>query len=322
MQAYKTDIRLKTFPSQIKHGQKILTLGSCFAQEMGERLTVNKFDVLVNPYGVIFNPLSIFHALKDSMVHPDGYVVRDGMTCHFDYHFDLRAESRDTLQTMIQNRNEQVQTRLKEADWLVLTFGSAHVYELKSTGQVVANCHKVSQANFDKRLLGLPEMKAAFDSLLQSLRVINPTLKIVLTVSPVRHIKDGMEEDQLSKSLLRVFCATLIKDSSIYYFPSYEIMMDDLRDYRFYKEDLIHPNKQAEDYIWNCFRQVAFNAETQNLIQKWQNVLMAMQHRPFNPSSTEYQLFLQSAMKKLEELSGDLDIAQEKVWFMKQLSQE
>ena len=201
---------------------------------------------------------------------------------------------------------------LKTGTHLILTLGTAWVYELKETQTMVANCHKQPSDFFEKRLLGLDEMKIALENLFSKLSLFNPTLKIVLTVSPVRHIKDGIPENQLSKSLLRVLCANLETEfENVSYFPAYEIMMDELRDYRFYKSDLIHPTEQAENYIWDKWAGAFFTPLTQKKVNQIFKIKLELEHRPLNPGSDAHHQFLEKLLEKLERLEPEFDFSRE-----------
>lgn len=314
----QTKLKLSPFATSMQVGDRILTMGSCFADRIGEYLTDYKFETLVNPFGVIFNPVSLCTLLISQEANGDKFVNREGLSCHYDYHFDLRGAQQEDLAARIKYLHEQSAACLKKANWLILTFGTAHVHELKDGRGVVANCHKVPQKEFEKRLLDLEEMQGAFANMKDYFKSINPKLKIILTVSPVRHIKDGIAENQLSKSLLRVLCSQLANDSDVFYFPSYEIMVDELRDYRFYKEDMIHPTAQAEAYIWECFQQVAMDQETIDFIKEWKTVQSAMQHKAFNSESEAHQKFLQSMIEKAKSLSGKVDTSMELEYFQNQ----
>ncbi|RJE75060.1 GSCFA domain-containing protein [Reichenbachiella sp. MSK19-1] len=314
----KTDIKIKSFNESIQLGQQIVTLGSCFAQGMGERLQQFKFDTLVNPFGVVFNPVSLANLLRDSPLDTSRFVERDGLCCHYDYHFDVRAESPELLVEQIAAKRQQVQFYLQSADWLILTFGSATVYEYN--GQVVANCHKQPQHLFDKRMLRPDEMNRDMQDVLGTLQKHNPKLKVILTVSPVRHIKDGITENQLSKSLLRVLCDQLSQNNGVYYFPSYEVMVDDLRDYRFYKSDMVHPTEQAEEYIWNSFLHAAMDEHSKDFIKQWYLIRTAMAHRPFNPKTAAHRQFLLQSQAKLSAWRDVVDVQEEYAWFEQQLT--
>jgi len=318
--AYRTEIKIQPSQHPIDHTQKIITIGSCFSQVIGQRMMDFKFDTFVNPFGTIYNPISILRLLGQPDLDEDGIIENNGVYLHYDLHSQLRAKDRKTLQTVIRERNTEVWSYLQKADWLVITLGTAFVYELKDQKRIVANCHKMPSNHFEKRMLGMKEMIAAFDTAYAKLKQSNPELKILLTVSPVRHIKDGIAENTLSKSLLRVFCDYCVQSSDqVFYFPSYEIMVDDLRDYRFYKQDLIHPNVTAEEYIWSRFVETYCTDSTRKILDDWSKILDALHHRPFNPASPEHQQFLEKQITKARTFEGHFNIARELAQFQKQL---
>lgn len=319
-QSFRTEIKIEPSDLQIDHTQKIMTIGSCFSQVIGDRLSENKFDVQVNPFGTIFNPISIFKMLNSGPLYEGGYLENDEMFFHYDLHSDLRAKDRKTLETIAGAKKQASDAFLNEADWLIITLGTAWVYERTGNNQIVANCHKVPQREFKKRLLGMKEIVSAFDLLIEKLQKRNANLKVILTVSPVRHVKDGLAENNLSKSLLRVFCDYACQSHyGVFYFPSYEIVMDDLRDYRYFREDLIHPNLTAETYIWERFQETYFSKQTSQILSDWSKVLGALKHRPFNADSTAHQQFLKKQIEKLAEFEPHFSVKDEIKQFKSQL---
>jgi hypothetical protein len=302
--------------NKITHRSSILSIGSCFSTMIGEKLAERKFPVLNNPFGTIFNPLSIANLLEDSAlempVNTDLMLVRDGLYLHFGMHSDVVAYSQDSLERLIQKKQQQVKNSLEHASLLLVTFGTAWVYEYGEKGQIVANCHKQPADLFEKRLLHPDEIQKAFSSFLNILREINPNIRVILTVSPVRHTRDGIPENQLSKSVLRLAAHDLTETYDfVSYFPSYEIMMDELRDYRFYKEDMVHPNAQAEDYIWQRFKTAWIDSKSFQLIEEFEGIKRDLAHRPFNPDSPAHMKFLDNLQKKLEKYSRDFDFSKE-----------
>lgn len=321
---WSIDFPISPLPDPISHSAKVLSMGSCFAQTIGSKMKNAKFDVLVNPFGTIFHPMNLTFLL-DSVIFqdaldPEGIVEREGMYSHFSFHSDLVAESRGELAELYQKKIQATYEQLQSASHLILTLGTAGIYEHETFGRV-ANCHKQPQRIFEKKLSGLEEMKTSFSHVLHNISQVFPQLKIILTVSPVRHIKDGVAENQLSKSLLRVLCAELEKGIyPVSYFPAYEIMMDELREYRFYKSDLIHPTSEAEDYIWQKWQQAAFSLETQSRIKEIQSVNADLAHRSFNPKSASHQKFLQNLLAKLERLNTEFDFSEEILEVKKQMN--
>jgi hypothetical protein len=317
------DFPISPFSEPISHQSKILSMGSCFAETIGTKMKNAKFDVLVNPFGTIFHPLNLTFLLdavifRDAL-DPEGIVEREGLYSHYSFHSDLVAKSPEELADLYHRQIQSTYLQLHSASHLILTLGTAWIYEHETFGQV-ANCHKQPQRLFQKKLSELEEMKTSFSHVLHNISQVFPRLKIVLTVSPVRHIKDGVSENQLSKSLLRVLCAELEK--SIYpvsYFPAYEIMMDELRDYRFYKSDKIHPSEEAEEYIWQKWQLAVFDEVTREKVATIQKVKLDLAHRPFNPDSDSHQKFLKNLLVKLERLNAEFDFSEEIVEVKKQI---
>lgn len=300
---------------QISHQSKILSLGSCFAQTIGQKMQDAKFDLLVNPFGTLFHPLNLVDLIRQSLseqsVSPAGVLERDGLYLHYSAHSDIREKSQEALTSSFQAKLRETKAYLQTGDLLILTLGTAWIYEHHDFGRV-ANCHKQPQKLFTKRLTELKEMQAEMEAILEKVQAQNPKLQIILTLSPVRHIKDGVAENQLSKSLLRVLCGRLeAKFERVRYFPSYEIMMDELRDYRFYKSDLIHPSEEAEDYIWKRWQAGHFSPETQKNVAEIEKIRLELAHRPFNPDTEAHGKFLRNLLAKLERLNAQFDFSNE-----------
>ncbi len=316
----RTEIKIPRSDWNIGLKDSVVTIGSCFSDTIGEKLRQYKFKISVNPFGTVYNPISIFNLLQDEEVDPGRVVKSQGMYLHYDFHSAFRSSKEDELLKSLAESKRSAISDLRSATYLIITFGTSWIYELKSTEAIVANCHKVPQKEFSKRLLGLKEIIKAFDQLVEHLKKVNSELKILLTVSPVRHIKDGIQENQLSKSILRVICDFAVSSyDHVQYFPSYEIMMDDLRDYRFYKDDLIHPTAFAENYIWERFQETYFDKATLEFAKEWKAILSALEHRPFNPQSDEHQRFIKRQLDKLKELSTLCDVSSETTRFEKLL---
>jgi hypothetical protein len=287
---------------------KILTMGSCFAKNMGNRLGQFKFDVDTNPSGILFNPISIFEsiimALDDQNLPSESYVQNESVYYNYKFHSTVNGHTKSELDDKIENIRNEVKPLVSKADYLILTFGTAWVYELAGTNLLVANCHKIPQKEFTKKLLSVTEIKDKFSELKKTLQNLNPDLKIILTVSPIRYIREGLPNNGLSKAILRLACHELHRNfQNVSYFPAFEIMMDDLRDYRFYEKDMIHPNEQAQDYIWDIFRNNYLSESAVKFTSDWQYIINAMNHRAFQPKSTEHQAFLKNTLDKVKEFS-------------------
>ena len=311
---FRTELKPEPSADKISHHHQLLTIGSCFAQVIGEKLRQNKFEVLSNPFGTIFNPVSIFKLLetahkKDASLL-NTYVENNGLYFNHHLHSDFYKESKTALENDVKNTIDQVHHQLLKSDYLLITLGTAYVYRFKETGEIVANCHKVPSDQFVKELLSVQDIINAFDQFYTSLS--GQALKIILTVSPVRHIKETIPLNAASKAVLRLACHELAqKYNQIQYFPAYEIMIDDLRDYRFYKEDMIHPTEQAENYIWEKFSDVYFNSSTKEIIEEWSSLRKAITHKPLRPNSAEYIKFLKETLNRLKLLNQKLNVSEE-----------
>lgn len=313
---FHTEITPESLPVPIRLTDRIVTIGSCFAEVMGHQLSNYKLTVTNNPFGTIFNPVSIqkLIALVLSNGQPDEqlYVERDGIWFHYDFHSSLWANSRAELTEQLMARLHTVKEALLRADWLILTLGTAVVYRHIEIGQVVANCHKMPGALFEKYLYAIDHVRDTLTYLMKALRRANPTLKVLLTVSPVRHARDTLPLNQVSKSTLRIICHELtVWNPAVQYFPAYEIMVDDLRDYRFYEADLIHPNGMAHDYIFQKFAGSAFDADLRRFTADWAGIRKSLAHRPLQPATAVYRKFLTNLLARLEALPAAIDVSAE-----------
>lgn len=317
---FRTEINLPPAAVTIDHSKSLLTIGSCFAEVMGERFARNKFTVSASPYGTIYNPFSIFKLLykaaRNESLSKEGIVKSQGVYQHYDLHSRFGHTSERELWQHINSKCEEVHRYLPAADWVVITLGTALVYYLRETnlssGRIVANCHKVPAQRFEKRLLTVDEMLRTFRLAYDALKEVTPGVKFILTVSPVRHIKETLEINSHSKSLLRVAAGEIAsKFLDVHYFPAYEIMMDDLRDYRFYEKDMIHPNETAHDYVWEKFSKAYFTDKTIALNKHWSKLRRNLEHKPFQPHTEQHQDFLKKTMAEMEQLSSRLDLQQE-----------
>lgn len=319
----KTDIKIQEYPFKLGLKTKVLTIGSCFSDVLHNFLDENKIESYSTNFGNIYNLISISKILQNLNTEDLSrkIIEGDGVFYHYDFHSDIRAKSKKELIELIEKLNLRTQNFLSKIDVLTLTLGTSWVYKLKDTGEIVANCHKQLASKFEKILLNTEDQFEEFKQLYNYLKRLNPKLKIILTVSPVRHIKDGIVNNNLSKSILRVLCH-LISESfeNTYYFPSYEIMIDDLRDYRFYSEDLIHPSKQAESYILELFSEALFDSELKEFIKIWTSIKSSINHTPFNMNSKNHQNFIKNTLSKLEEISKFKNVDSEKEILEKQLS--
>ena len=298
------------------YSQNIMSLGSCFADRMGERLADNKFPGICKSFGDYLQ--SGLSCPPTDCVLGQGSLDlprKDEIFGHW-YSYDLHSQwnkyDLETFQTDTQASIHATEEGLRKTNVLIITFGTAWVYQLKESGQIVANCHRSPASLFRRNLLSIPAITDEWFKVLRLLQGQVPELKIILTVSPVRHIKDGLSFNGLSKATLRLACHQLSEAfPDISYFPSYEIMMDDLRDYRFYQDDLIHPTKFAEQYIWEGFVKTYFSPSTRDALQKWEKIQKDLAHKPFQPQSPSYRVFLTQLLEKMKEVSDQLDCEKE-----------
>jgi hypothetical protein len=300
-------------PFCFSYSDRILLLGSCFAENMGERLSENKFKADVNPFGILYNPASIASAVR-ALIRPeryteDGLFEKDGVYHSFDHHSRFSSLSKEEALENINLRLHDSANGLTQATRMVVTFGSAYMYVLKSDGRIVANCHKLPDGLFERRMLSVEEIAEEWTALLYSLWEHNPKIRILLTVSPVRHWKDGAHGNQLSKAVLLLAADRLCRlfPEQISYFPAYEIMMDELRDYRFYADDMLHPSSRAIDCIWECFAENYLSSETKSILKEWQEIRKALDHKPFQPDSEAYKRFINQTLLREERIKLIID---------------
>jgi hypothetical protein len=288
----------------ITHHQPVMMIGSCFTENIGELLKQNRFNVLENPNGILFNPASVADAV-DSYIHPMP-VNESQLFCLNETWHSWKHHSRFsgiTAAESVHKINHSVQEAnifLKKAGYLMITLGSAWVYELSdkaagdSTGKIAANNHKAPADWFTKRLLSAGETTSLLQKMLDQLMAFNPQLQVIFTISPVRHLREGVIENNRSKAVLIQSVHDLVsQQEQCYYFPSYELVIDDLRDYRFYAEDLVHPNYHATQYVWEKFTDACFADSTRQLLKIIREINLAYQHKPFNPSTQTHRQFLE-----------------------------
>lgn len=304
----QTNIALKRQSENlIDYHSNIVLLGSCFSENIAKKLDYFKFKNFQNPFGILFQPTAIETLLKNA-VNKKKYNEND-VFCNneqwhcFDAHSKLNRVNKDDL---ILSLNEGILTthkHLKKASYIVITFGSAWVYRHIESNSLVANCHKVPQKKFSKELLSINEIIASLESLVGLIKSINKEVSILFTVSPVRHLKDGFIENTQSKAHLIAAVHKVVETmTNLYYFPSYEIMMDELRDYRFYEQDMLHPNQLALNFIWDKFKKVWVSAQVETTMRAIDEIQKALAHKPFNPKGTQYTEFLKKTQKRINEL--------------------
>ena len=294
----------------IDYPHRLMLLGSCFATHIGARLQESRFRCDVNPYGVLYNPLSISTALREMLAGkvytPDDLYEHQGLWHSPMHHGDFSAASAGDALWKINLRLEQAARQLDGLDFLLLTWGTAWVYEDRETGRVVGNCHKLPEACFRRRRLSVEEIVADTASLLSVMLARNNRLQVVLTVSPIRHVRDGLHDNQLSKATL-LLAAEQVRTAfpdRVFYFPAYELLLDELRDYRFYADDLVHPSDLAVRYVWERFIEWCLSPDARRVMAEVEDIRKALAHRPLHPESEEYKRFLGQIVLKIERLNG------------------
>ena len=288
----------------IRHG--VMLVGSCFTDHLGNKLQQHRFSTLQNPNGILFNPVSLAKSVtsyieKKHYNRNDLFFQQEWWTS-WDHHSQFSHANPEMLLEMINRSQDEAHLFLQKAKWIVLTVGSAWVYQL-AEGTVVANCHKVPTDKFQKRLLPVEEVLAVLDNMIHRLFIFNPGLRILFTISPVRHLRDGFVENNRSKAVLIQAVHHLVeKFEGLFYFPAYELIIDDLRDYRFYAEDMVHPNYLATNYVWEKFSESCIDEESRKFIKEIAPINAALAHKPFQPDSNAHKLFRQKQVEKLQQL--------------------
>ena len=293
--------------------------GSCFVENIGALLTNNKFVCNINPFGILYNPASIAEALRTLM--QGGEYTESNLRCDkgiwysLMHHSSFSSSNKEECLRLINTRIHSGRSFLADANWLIITLGTSRVYEWKENGKIVGNCHKLPERMFTRRLLEVDEIVLEYRELLKQLSGYNPKIRILFTVSPIRHAKDGMHGNQINKATLLLAIDKICHEFDFcHYFPSYEIMMDDLRDYRFYADDMLHPSPMAVNYIWQCLKESCFSKETLRAINEWKEIEKGLSHKPFNPDSEAYHDFVSQILLKIERMKENfpyLDIQKE-----------
>lgn len=297
----------------IEYQHKTIFLGSCFADNMGSRFASGLLDCLTNPYGVAFNPASVGQALERMMscapVDASELIECNGLWHHPDFHGSFSRPGADEVVAAANRATAAAHDYLREADNVVLTFGTAWVYRLRSTGRVVANCHKLPQDRFERERLRADDIAVRWLGLLADLKSFGKPKNIILTVSPVRHIKDGAHGNAVSKSELLLAADALERSGAVYYFPSFELMMDDLRDYRFYADDYFHPNAMSVNYIMSKFMEATFDSTARSYHAEGAAIVRRLEHRPLNGLTAEYVAFMEQTLEQLKKLKVKYPLA-------------
>lgn len=303
----QTQIPLKKeTKNQIAYQSKILLLGSCFSENIGEKLSYFKFKSTQNPFGILFHPKAIenfiTNAINEKKYLDDDLIFQNETWHSFDAHSNLSSVNKNELLNKLNASISITNRALKEASHIIITLGTSWVYRFIETDAIVANCHKIPQKKFLKELLTIEEITESLATILVLLKSVNKDISVLFTVSPVRHLKDGFIENTQSKAHLIAAIHQVLEHQNVSYFPSYEIMMDELRDYRFYAEDMIHPNKTAINYIWERFTETWFLDETRSTMKEIDVIQKGTLHRPFQEKTTQHQQFLENLEAKKEKI--------------------
>ena len=329
MMKFRSELEVKPAAVSIRYPQSVFLAGSCFTEHIGNKLDSYRLPVCQNPHGILFNPISICDMLM-ACVENRSYTPADlfsygGVFNSWGHHSRFSAVSAAGALDAMNAAQASASSFLRGADWLVLTLGSAWVYELRTAsggfapGRVVANCHKVPADWFVHRMLSVEEVLSALDQVLHRVFLLRPSLRVIFTVSPVRHLREGMIENNRSKAVLIQAVHHLVgKFDRLDYFPAYELVVDDLRDYRFYAEDLVHPNYQATGYVWDKFVGAYMDPEARAVMLALDGVLAARRHKPFNPLSDEHRRFMERMAGEARALAGRypfLELSEEIAYF-------
>lgn len=288
-----------------------LWMGSCFTENIGSRLGNLKFPCMVNPFGVLYNPLSIMNSLsflaEERLFSESDLHYGNELWYSFYHHSSFSHPEKSVCLSRINNGISIASKLLRDAEFLFITFGTARVYRLKETGFIVSNNHKLPHNKFDQSLLEVDEIVQSYKKLIEQLIRLNPRLNIVFTLSPVRHWKDGATGNQVSKSILMIAIAKLVDYfNNVYYFPAYEIVMDELRDYRFYSDDMLHISSRGVDYIWTRFTEAFFDPSAYRMVKDITVILRGIEHKPFNPSTDKHRQFLRMLLSKISSVERSL----------------
>ena len=324
METYRTVLKLQPAPFSVGHSNQIMLAGSCFTGHIGERLAAFKFPVLTNPFGIVYNPASIARCFGRLFAENQFFSEHDifenaGLWHSWEHHGIYSKPGKDETLAGMNAAYAASVAFLKKTNRLLLTFGTADVFELQSTGQIVANNHKMPAAIFRERRLLVVEIVESTVGILQKIKSRNTDLQVVLTVSPVRHLRGGAVANQRSKATLVLACEAICRQLPfVHYFPAYELLLDDLRDYRFYAADMVHPSDVAVQYIWDFFAGTFFSEETKRLNERIGKIASAAKHRPFNPDTAEHRAFAKAQLEAIENLKKEwpgLDFGKEEAHF-------
>ena len=322
---FRTTFNIEPSKNKINYNSPVMFIGSCFATEIGAKMAEGKMKVLINPSGVVYNPISIGNIidiiLENRIFTKNDLFNYKGLNLSFSHYTNFSSEVPSIAIEKINSITKAANLFLKQASFLFITFGTARIYRFIENGKIVSNCHKLPSSFFSKELLIVEDIVSSWKEILDRLHSFNNDLRIIFTVSPVRHWKDGAHGNQLSKSILFLSIEKLLEHKAIEgYFPAYELIMDDLRDYRYYADDLLHPSSTAIDYVWKAFSDCYFNSETNALWKEAESITRAMNHKFLSDSQTGKREFANSILKKIsaiEKKNPSISFDDEKSYFVK-----
>jgi hypothetical protein len=325
---FRTEINPLKSELQIEHKDSVITFGSCFAENISEYFQFYRFNVMKNPFGVLYNPVSVLNAVKSleeqKVFSEEDLVYHQDEWHSFYHHSDFSNHKKEECLNSINDRIKSAAEFARKANVIIITFGTSFVFKHIKKDIIVSNCHKIPSSQFTRFRLSLQETIENINSIVDIISRLNREVEIIFTVSPVRHWRDGAVENQLSKATLLLAVNSVVNSSSnCFYFPSYEIVMDELRDYRYYETDMLHPNKLATDYIWEKFSETHFSEKCLSAINEIKVIAEARMHRPRNIHSEAHQKFLKKQIKLIDQLElkyGHLNLEEDKNYFREQLT--
>ena len=315
--------KIEPSPGKISYDQKIFFLGSCFTEEIGNNFKNLKFDMLQNPNGILYDPISISSSLssyiENKQFDDDHLFLHDEIWHSWQHHSEFSGLDKDMVLKNINQSQSHANFFLKTASWLVVTLGTSFHYQLKNNGEPVANCHKALANYFDKRLISIDEIYSSLSKAIKKLRLYNPGISIIFTISPVRHVRDGVTENNRSKARLIEAVHSIVQhNNNVFYFPAYELVIDVLRDYRFYKSDMVHANEIAVNYVFEIFCNTYLDEAAKKLIIELKSLLSAMNHKPFQKESIAHKNFLKKQLetaRKIVAANPQIELAKEIKYF-------
>jgi hypothetical protein len=323
---FRTEIDIPKIDQPINHYDPIITFGSCFAENIGEILTKLRFSVCNNPFGVLYNPVSIYNSINLISTNEEfeeaDLIFHNGEWHSFYHHSSFSSHNHLKALSDMNTKLQETRTFIQKSKFVIITYGTAFVYAYRKNGMIVSNCHKIPADQFDRSLLSVKDLKQSIKSTIEEIKELNPEINLIFSVSPIRHLKDGLPQNQRSKALLIVALQEIVSTTpNTYYFPAYEIMIDDLRDYRFYEQNLTHPNDMAIQYIWDKFKSACLSASCIETLKHVEKLNAALSHRVRNPDSEEHRIFIENHLKLLAQLKEKyeyLDFDEEIKYFLSQ----